>query len=286
MREHLTVRAARCAVALLPILLLAAGPVIADPTGAETEFAERILTRLQSDVEGLRQMTWVETAVLEKRDRGGAVRSRTVEAEEIFFEGTRRMKRPLSADMSDDTNSLSIVRDEESRFLRQSEAREVRSNPFNMENLMRCFRFSPQGTEVGDDGTFLKFDFHPIEDCIEDSGRAARILNNLAGTLWMDNATSEIVRVEGAIEKPVSIGFGILGRIESFRIRVDREAVSPDVWAIVRTDYRARGRSFIFNRFDVQSTRYRSAFARGISAVADGADENHEAKSIALSDAQ
>ena len=102
----------------------------------------------------------------------------------------------------------------------------------------------------------------------------------------MDNATSEIVRVEGAIEKPVSIGFGILGRIESFRIRVDREAVSPDVWAIVRTDYRARGRSFIFNRFDVQSTRYRSAFARGISAVADGADENHEAKSIALSDAQ
>ena len=286
MRKHLIARAARSAVALVPILLIAAGPSIADPTGAETEFTERILTRLKSDIQGLRQMTWVETAVLEKRDRRGAVRSRTVEAEEIFFEGTRRLQRPLSADMSDDTNSLSIVRDEESRFLRKSEAREVRSNPFDMENLMRCFRFNPEGMDAGDDGTFLKFAFRPIEDCIQDSGRAARILNNLAGTLWLDDATSEVVRVEGAIEKPVSFGFGILGRIDSFRIRIDREAVSPDVWAIIRTDYRARGRSFIFNRFDVQSTRYRSAFARQSSAVAGGADENPEGESFALSGAQ
>ena len=286
MREHFIARAARSAIALLPMLLLAAGPAIADPTGAEKEFAERILTRLTSDIEGLRQMTWVETAVLEKRDREGAVRSRTVEAGEIFFEGTRRLKRPLSVDLSEDADSLSIVRDEESRFLRQSEAREVRSNPFSMENLMRCFRFSPSGTEVGNGGTLLKFDFLPIEDCIEDSGRVGRILNNLAGTLWMDDATSEIVRVEGAIEKTVSFGFGILGRIESFRIRVDREAVSPDVWAIVRTDYRARGRSFIFNRFDVQSIRHRSAFAREDSAAADGGDENPEGESIALSGAQ
>ena len=286
MRERPIARAARSAVALLPILLLAAGPAIADQTVPERAIVERILSRLKADVVGLQQMTWVETAVLEKRDQEGAVRSRTVEAEEIFFEGTRRLKRPLSADMSDDADSLSIVRDEESRFLPQSQAKEVRSNPFNMENLMRCFRFRAEGTEVGDDGTLLKFGFSPIDDCLEDSSRAARILNNLAGSLWMDDATSEIVRVEGAIEKPVSFGFGILGRVDSFHIRVDREAVAPDVWAIVRSDYRARGRAFIFTRFDVRSTRYRSAFARGGSALADGADETPEGASLALSGAQ
>lgn len=286
MREYFIAPAARSAVPLLAVLLLAAGSAIADQTLSEGEIVERILSRLKTDIVGLRQMTWVETAVLEKRDREGAVRSRTVETEEIFFEGTRRLQRPLSADMGDDADSLSIVRGEESRFLQQAEARDVRSNPFDMENLMRCFRFRSEGTEIGDDGTLLKFGFRPIDDCIDDPSRAARILNNLAGTLWMDEATSEIVHMEGAIEKPVPIGFGILGRIDSFQIHIDREAVSPDVWAIVHTDYRARGRAFIFNRFDVRSTRYRSAFARAGPALAKGADETPEGASLALSGAQ
>ncbi len=270
----------------LATLLIGSAHAIPEEAGRDADLVARLLSALKADALSLRQMTWVETAVLEKRDPKGSVDSRTVEAEEIFFRDGRRMKRPLSADLADDSQSLGIVRREESRILQPGRARAVKANPFELENLIRCFRFEPRGSEDGNPGSTIAIAFTPVGDCFDDSSRAARILQRLEGTLWVDPGPAQIVRVEGEITAPVSFGFGILGRVDSFRIRVDRESVAPGVWAIVRADYRARGRSFIFNRFDVRSTRYRSAFAAVRPAVADGEDEASEAPSFALRGAE
>jgi hypothetical protein len=243
------------------ILLLGSGAIAMAEENRETSLIPRVLSQLRMDGVALRELTWVETAVLEKRDAQGAIRHRTIDTEEIFFEGEKRLRRPLSVDMTDDSNSLAIVRREESRFMRANPAQEVKRNPFELENLIRCFQFTSQGEDALGDRPVRKVAFRAIDGCLEDNSRAIRILQNLSGTLWVEESSAAILRIEGHIETPVTFGFGILGRINSFELSVDREAVSPGVWAVVRTDYRARGRSFIFNRFDVRSTRYRSAFA-------------------------
>jgi hypothetical protein len=267
--------------ALILLIGSAATPMAGEDR--QTSLIQRALSQLEMDVVALHGLTWVETAVLEKRDARGEIRNRTVDTEEIFFEGKRRLKRPLSADMTDDSNSLAIARREESRFMRTGDAREVKRNPFELKNLIRCFQFTPQGEDPLTDQAVQRIGFRAIDGCLEDDSRAIRILQNLAGTMWVEESSAAVLRLEGRIETPVSFGFGILGRIDSFELSVDRQEVTPGVWAIVRTDYRARGRSFIFNRFDVRSTHYRSAFAPVVLAeAAPEEDRRREGSPYAL----
>ena len=226
----------------------------------------RVLARLQTDRQVLRGFSYVESAVLEKRASDGAVRSRTTEIYEVFLQDGRTMKRPLSLDLAQDSQGFGIVRREESRFVPKDSragetARPVNEGPFEIEHLIHCFRFEQAGEDRLADRPTFRVGFTPIDGCLDDGSRAGRLLQNLAGTLWVDEAGSDIVRIQGRLDRPVTFGFGLLGRIDQLDLEVDREPLAPGLYALTHVDYRARGTSFIFHRFDVRSIRDRSAYA-------------------------
>jgi len=238
----------------------------APPTVTADGLFPRTLTRLQEDRDEMKRWSYVESNVLERRAPDGGVHSRTTEVYEVFFEDGRRMRRPLSLDMAQDSQGLAIFRREEDRFLPQGlqdgPARPMKDSPFEVETLVRCYRFDSQGRDTIAGRPAVKLGFAPVDGCLDDGSRAGRLLQNLAGTLWIDEQDSDILKIEGSLERPVTFGFGLLGRIEDFTLEVQREALAPGLYAMTHVDYRARGTSFIFHRFDVRSIRDRSAFLR------------------------
>jgi hypothetical protein len=251
------------------LALLASVPstAVVSVAGPEPDLAGRIVARLQHDRAEIAHYTYVETAVLEKRGTDGSIRYRTTEVHEVFLQDGRTMKRPLLRDVAQDSEGFSLMRGEESRFLqdlsfRDGRARPAKESPFNIENLVHCFHLDAIGREVLAERPVLKVAFRPIEGCLNQSTRAMRIAAGLSGFLWVDEEGYDVVRVKGTLEHPVSFGFGLLGKVESFDLEADRQRISPEAHILTRFEYRARATSFLFHRFEVLSTRYRSAFAR------------------------
>jgi len=230
-------------------------------------FPSRVLQTLQTDSAEAAHWTWIESFVLEKRAPDGEVRSRTTEIFEVFNREGRRMRRPISVDLANDSQGFAIARHEEDRFLdgeQHGEAgtRELKESPFEPDRLLRCFHFQPLGRDETAGSVRIKLAFTPIDGCVDDGSRAGRLLQQLTGTIWIDEERSDVVRIEGRIRKSVSFGFGILGKVESFEIKVERELVSPNLYLMSHVAYRARGTSFFFHQFDVESVRDRSGFER------------------------
>ncbi len=69
-----------------------------------------------------------------------------------------------------------------------------------------------------------------------------RVFNRLAGRLWVDAATHEIVKVEAATQGSLRVWGGLLGALESFRIHLDREDAGRGVWFNRHLDIAVRGR--------------------------------------------
>ena len=267
---------------LLPALVLVIAPFAVDPapTGTDqavppTDLTQRLLKSLEGDRDEMRHWAYVESAVLEKRSPDGTVRSRTNEVYEIYHAGGRRMKKPLSLDLADDSEGFAMVRREESRFLTPTDrsassegAVVAKDSPFEVEKLLRCFRFGEPARETAGGKVVLKVPYTPVDGCLDDGSRAGRLLQNLSGTIWVDERAADIVKIEGTLMRPVTFGFGLLGRIEAFGLEVDREALAQGPYAMTHVDYRARGTAFIFHRFDVTSIRDRSAFANEVDRPA------------------
>jgi hypothetical protein len=234
--------------------------------GGTEPIAGRILERLESDRDQILRHRYVESTLLEKLGQDGTVRSSTVEVYEVFTRDGRRLKRPLSEDLSQDSQGFSIVREEESGFMRPRRDTVEAADPpagdgLDLEKLVGCFNLHPIGRETLEGKDALRVAFASVDGCMGRETRATRLLGNLAGTLWVDAGDFDILRVRGFLKSPVTLGFGILGRVDRFDLEVDREPIDPGFYATTRITYRARGSSFLLNRFDLRSSRHRSAFA-------------------------
>lgn len=283
------------AAAVAGSALLAAGesngpaPDQGGPGADAPDLLPRLLKRLQDDRDGMRHWSYVESIVLEKRATDGEVRSRTNEVYEVFFQDGRAMKRPLSVDLEQDSQGFNVVRREEARFIPAGTkdvppARPDKESAFDVERLVRCYQFEPQGDESLGDRAAVRVGFKPVAGCLDDGSRAGRLLQNLTGLLWVDARDSDILRIKGSLEAPVSFGFGLLGRVEHLDLEVQRESLAAGLYAMTHVEYRARGTSFIFHRFDVRSVRERSAFTRTDDHAASPTPDPPRAKGAAEPD--
>jgi hypothetical protein len=238
----------------------------APASGSENPIARRILERLRNDRDLVLQHRYVESALMEKLARDGTVRSSRVEVYEVFTHNGQRLKRELSREPGEDLPGLSAVRREESGFLRPADggarpAGAAAGDGFDLETLVGCFRFYPLGRDPLDGREALRLAFTAIDGCLGRGTRAARLLGSLAGTLWLAAGDSGVLRVRGYLQRPVTFGLGVVGRVESFDLEIDRAPLGSGFYATTRIAYRARGSSLLLNRFDLRSSRRRSAFA-------------------------
>lgn len=244
---HLRIMARAATIAALLLGSAAPGPS-AEPTSGADSMLPRIVSRLQRDIEALKLFSFREELQVERRTTTGEISSREQKLSEVFHQDGRRMRRPLAEEQGGSAPPVAAKTD--------------RDPSLDLEDLATCFTFSPATIETLTDRPALRLEFAALPDCLQVSGRAARILGNLDGQLWIDPDGFELLRIEGHLRGPVTFGFGILGKVETFDLEVHREAVSPGVFAMTRLEYHAKGRMFPARRFDLRNRRERTSFQR------------------------
>ncbi len=233
-------------VAMLVLAATGHGP-FAEPVATGESLLPRILARLEGDIDALKFFSFREASQVERRSRTGEIRSREEKLSEVFYHDGRRMRR--------------IVSDDLETTVPPSVAEADREPSLNLNELAACFTFFPATPVRLADRPALRLEFAARPGCLQTPGRAARrILGNLNGRLWIDPDGYELLRLEGKLRSPVTFGFGLLGKVETFDIEVERQAVSPGVFAMIRLEYHTRGRVFPARRFDLRNRRDRNSF--------------------------
>lgn len=91
----------------------------------------------------------------------------------------------------------------------------------------------------------------------------ARIFEKLKAQLWIDKASSELVKADAEMFDTVSVGFGMIGRVEKgTRFQLQRRLVSDGVWLIDSQSMRFGARIFYFKTMRTEASTQWSDFRR------------------------
>ena len=91
----------------------------------------------------------------------------------------------------------------------------------------------------------------------------ARVFGKMKANFWIDKASSELVKADAEMFDTVSVGFGVLGKIEKgTRFRLQRRQIADGEWLIESQYMRFGARILLFKTLRNESTTEWSEFRR------------------------
>jgi hypothetical protein len=88
----------------------------------------------------------------------------------------------------------------------------------------------------------------------------ARVVHSLAGTILVDLQRKRLTRVAGHLMNRVEFGFGLLGRIDSGSLELERVEVAPQLWKTAFINIHFSGRVALFKTINKDQYERRSDF--------------------------
>jgi hypothetical protein len=127
--------------------------------------------------------------------------------------------------------------------------------PFNPKEMAERFECNALRREAvhGRQTVVVSFQAKPGKDS---GGIEERMLSRLAGTLWVDEATGELARLEVHLTKELSMGvFGVLGCIKDCRIDLESTPMTDGTWQPEKASFSVSARMFLSSvRFHMEQT--------------------------------
>jgi len=176
-------------------------------------------------------------SVDEELDASGRVTKTTEEDYEVFpilgVPYSRLVKiqgRELTEKETRDQN-----REEEEFRKRTAEQQSKQSSTTNTDwldqSVVDRFAFQVEGRGRLQDRQVLVLSFHPKPNRGPEKTITDKVLNRLAGTLWVDEAESEIAQVKLGLTADLSLGwFGMVGSLKRFDLTLERARLTDGVW--------------------------------------------------------
>ena len=119
-----------------------------------------------------------------------------------------------------------------------------------IDDAVAMLRFRIDRREQHNGRDLIVVGFAPRPDA-RPSTREGRIAKVMTGTIWVDEAASEVVRAEATAIDDLSFGFGMIARLnEGSRVSVTREPVD-DVWMPTSVRFAGDGRAMLFRRLHI-----------------------------------
>jgi hypothetical protein len=122
-------------------------------------------------------------------------------------------------------------------------------------NIVNRFQFNTLRRELvhGHQTVMVSFEPRPGKD---NGDIQARMLSSLAGTLWVDEETADVARLEVHLTKGFSLGvLGILGAIKECRMALVSKPMPDGTWLPEQTSLNLSSRMFLSNvRFQMTET--------------------------------
>ncbi|HXC47118.1 MAG TPA: hypothetical protein VNU20_02420 [Candidatus Sulfotelmatobacter sp.] len=111
----------------------------------------------------------------------------------------------------------------------------------------------------GAEENLLRVKFKPNPD-YSASSYEERVIHNLAGTMLIDPQRKRMTKVAGHLVSRVEFGYGLLGRIDSGTVELERVEVGPLLWKTAFINIHFSGRVAIFKTVSKDQYERRSDF--------------------------
>jgi hypothetical protein len=122
----------------------------------------------------------------------------------------------------------------------------VRDRAELVDTTRDAFRYTWLGRETRDGRTFVKLSAEPNPGYNAPS-RTASLFSYVHATVWLDEASAHMARVEAEIIRDISFGGGVIGKLyRGGRFVLERTEVAPGIWLPTRYQYDFGGRKFLF----------------------------------------
>ena len=110
-------------------------------------------------------------------------------------------------------------------------------------DLFSRFLLSLEGEETVNGRPAWVLEFHPKPGDKPERSRAERVVNHMAGKLWIDQQDDEIVRVDMALTEPITF-YGVVANIRSLHFELE-QIEKYDLWLPRYTDLQLDGRALL-----------------------------------------
>ena len=85
--------------------------------------------------------------------------------------------------------------------------------------------------------------------------REGELAQRFTGTIFVDEASKEVVRVDATAIEDLTYGFGMVARLgKGATVAVRRERIEPDLWLPTSVRFKGRGRALMFRRLDIDQS--------------------------------
>lgn len=239
-------------IRLLVILLVCVpGLCPGEPLPDGYEVIQRVLARAQSlaKAESAPQYTYSKELLLEELDG----RDQPAKSELRLYEG--RWVRGVPLDRLVEIRGRQLTEAEfrkeaerEERLRRRLAGVDFRKKAAEREawvtqQLLARYQFEVQQRLLVDERSTLVVSFRPKSERLPQKTLADKLLNRLAGTVWVDEADADVPKFTVHLVEPVSFGwFGILGAVTQCEGMSERQRMPSGVWVPTRQSLLVKGR--------------------------------------------
>jgi hypothetical protein len=123
-----------------------------------------------------------------------------------------------------------------------------------------AFLFTLISTEQRDGRVLLKFRMDP-NPAFKPTSRGTAIYPRVRGTVWIDEASGELARIEGEVTEDISLGLFLARVYKGSRFMQERYEMAPGVWLPSFSQYDFDGRKFL-SSFSLHERTFYSNYRR------------------------
>jgi hypothetical protein len=161
-------------------------------------------------------------------------------------------------------------RDETERILRFSHNRDEqkKAEQARRKDAAQCDAFLKMIPDAfvfqydGEEGNLVRVRFNPNPQ-FRASSREPRVLQQMAGEMWIDGAQKRLASIDGQLTNEVKFGGGLLGHLEKGgRFSVKRAELAAGDWETTEIDVNMRGKALLFKSISVQQKELHTNFER------------------------
>jgi hypothetical protein len=141
-----------------------------------------------------------------------------------------------------------------------------------VDEAFKAFHFTWAGRETRNGRTLVKFLMEP-EPKYKPINRISAVFEHVRGSLWIDEATAQLARIEVDVASDISFGGGIIGKIyHGGHFVLEQSEITPETWLPTLYTYDMEGRKFLFGfslheRTDVSGYRHVGPPSQSIEVV-------------------
>ena len=136
--------------------------------------------------------------------------------------------------------------DPETKEEYQRAERRERAHAEMVEAIGSAFSFRWQGRVMRDGRPMIELAFEP-DPSYKSSARFATVYAHTVGTVWFDESSGQVARLEAKLREDVPFYGGLIAKLYGgSQLTVDQAEVAPGVWFPALASYDIEGRKFLF----------------------------------------